>query len=392
MLKRCKNLIPLVIGVGSLGAVYAPIPEEELGKALVFRVGGGLYHDSNIFGSSTGERDSMVYRFAPSVDYNASVTDQTFLSASYDLTFDHVEDRPANTDLISHVFGLRVAHSYNPDSIIDVTETFTVSENPESLLPGLPLNTDQSFKSNQLDATYTGKAGERVGYTLKGRSLLYAYDLNSLAQQLDRHELLVGASVDYAVSEATKLSGEYRFQDVAYDAGGAVKDKRSHFLLAGLDYAPSEQLSLSARAGLEQRDRSGAPDDDAPRAEVMARYAYGEKSFISGGYMFVIEEISNVILYTDIEVHRFFVNVQHAFSPNTIGSVFYNVEPSTLLGRPGVSGDQDETTQRFGTALTFRPKVGWTISGTFDIDVTDSGDPFRDLDRTRIGLNVSYAF
>ena len=314
------------------------------------------------------------------------------MSLGYDLSFDHVKDRPANTDLISHVFSARVAHSYNPDSVLDLNNLLMVNENPESLLPGLPLNTDQSFVSNQFDATYNNKAGERTGYTVKGRSQFFAYDLNSLAAQLDRHELLLGASLDYAVSEATKMSGEYRFQDVSYDAGGAFKDKRSHFVLAGLDHSPSETISLSARLGLEQRNRSGAPDDNAPRAELMARYSYGEKSFLSGGYMYTLEEVSNVAAYTDIQVHRFFVSLQHAFTPKTVGSLFYNLEPSTLLGRPGTTSDQDETTQRFGLALTLQPARGWSISGTFDVDTTDSGDQFRDLDRQRVGINVSRSF
>lgn len=392
MSKLGKFLIILAVLAGPLGAVYAPIPEEDLGKALVVTVGGGIYHDDNIFGAASNEQSSLVYRFAPSIDYNSSVTDQTFLSVSYDLTFDNVEDRPTNTDLISHNLALRVAHSFDPDSILDITNTFLMSENPESLLPGLPLNTDQSFRSNQLDGTFTDKLGEKMGITLKGRSQIFAYDLNSLAAQIDRHELLLGVSADYAVSEATGVLGEYRYQDVSYDSGGGLKDKQSHFLLAGLDHAPSEQISLSMRLGLEQRNRSGAPDDDAPRAELMARYSYGENSFLSGGYMYTIEEVSNVTAYTDVQVHRFFVNLQHAFSPKTIGSLFYNVEPSTLLGRSGVTTDQDETTQRFGLALTTRPRLGWTISGTFDIDVTASGDPFRDLERQRVGINVSRSF
>ncbi|GAB5558761.1 MAG: hypothetical protein SynsKO_04080 [Synoicihabitans sp.] len=392
MLNRCIALLILLFAVSSARAVYAPIPEEELGKAFVVRLAGGVYHDSNIFGSATDERDSMVYRLAPSFSYNSSVTPQTFVSLGYRLSFERVEERPLNKDLISHVLNGRLAHSFSEDSILDITNNLSLIESPESLLPGLPLNTDQSFTSNQLDATYTNSFGERMGYSLKGRSLLFAYDLKSLAQQLDRHEFLLGASLDYSASEQTTILGEYRFQDVSYDTAGALKDKQSHFLLGGMDYNPSEKLSLSMRMGLEQRDRSGAPDDDAPRAEVISRYSYGEKSFISGGYIFAIEEVSNVVLYTDIEVHRFFVNVQHALGANTMGSLFYNVEPSTLLGRPGVTGDQDETTQRFGAALTFRPRPGLTLAGTLDLDATKSDDANRELDRTRVGFDITWAF
>ncbi len=392
MMKRCFLLLVLAAITGPLGAVYAPIPEEELGKALLVTLGAGIFNDSNIFGSPDNKRDSMVYRFEPSISYNASVTDQTFLSASYDLMWDHVEDRPGNQDLISHILSVRLAHSFDPETVLDITDQFSVVENPESLLPGLPLNTDQSYVSNQLDITFNDEFDERLGYTLKARSLLYAYDLDSLGDQLDRHEFLIGASLNYHVSEATRLLGELRYQDVSYDFGGSTKDKQSTFVLAGVDYNPAENLSISVRAGLEQRDRSGAPDDDAPRAEITVRRNYGERSFISAGYILAIEEISNVALYTDIEVHRFFASVQHALSAQTTASFFFNVEPSQLLGRPGISSDQDETTQRYGAALTWQPQRGWRVSGNIDVDVTDSDDPFRDLDRTRFGVSASYSF
>ncbi len=392
MIKRYIVSIALIAIAGPLGAVYAPIPEEELGKALVVNLGAGVLHDSNIFGAPQNERDSMVYRFAPSISYNASVTDQTFLSASYDMNMDYVENRPENDTLWTHVLSVRLAHSFNPDSVLDITEKFSIIESPESLLPGLPLNTDQSYNHNQLDASFTNKVGRRLGYEFKARSQLFAYKVDSLARQLDRDEGLLGFSMDYDVSEATQVLGEYRFQDVGYDRDGQFKNKQSHFFLGGLDYDPSETFSLSLRGGFEQRNRSGAPDDTAPRVEVTARHEYGERSYLAAGYILAIEEISNVQLYTDIQVHRFFANVQHALSGQTTGSLFYNIEPSKLLGRPGVIGDRDEVTQRLGAALTWQPRRGWTVAALIDVDVTDSDDPFRDLDRTRLGLDVRYSF
>ena len=392
MFKRCIASITLISIAGPLGAVYAPIPEEELGKALVVKLGSGIFHDTNIFGAPQNEQDSMVYRLAPSISYNASLTDQTFLSASYDVNMDYVADRPDNTTLWTHVLSARLAHSFNPDSILDITEKFSIIESPESLLPGLPLNTDQSYNHNQFDASYTNKLGERFGYELKARSQIFAYKVDSLATQLDRDEFLLGISVIHDVSEITKVLGEYRFQDVAYAQAGQFKDKQSNFFLGGIDYAPSETFSLSLRGGLEQRNRSGAPDDTAPRTEFTARYEYGERSYLAAGYISALEEISNVQQYTDIQVHRFFVNLQHALSAQTTGSLFYNVEPSQLLGRPGFSADGDEVTQRLGTALSWQPRRGWLVSGSIDVDVTDSDDPFRDLDRTRVGVDVRYSF
>src|SRR5687768_15894760 len=88
-------------------AVYAPVPEQEQGRNLTFAVRAGISYDSNIFGASglrTGqpgvaldaneEHDSFIFTVAPKATYNASLTAQTFFSASYGLTLDRFDDRP----------------------------------------------------------------------------------------------------------------------------------------------------------------------------------------------------------------------------------------------------------------------------------------------------------
>ena len=375
-----------------LWAVYAPIPEEELGKSFTVRVGGGAFHDSNIFGGATDETSSMVYRFAPSLNFNSSISAQTFLSASYNLTFDRVVDRPLNEDLISHLMSVRLAHAFSERTTIHVTNSYTIAENPESLLAGIPLNTDQSFDSNQFNLIFDSGINERLGYNFKGRSSTFAFVLPNLASQLDRSETLVGLSLNYSLSETAKVLGEFRYLDVAYDAGGNLKDKTSSYFLGGYDYNPTEKTSVSVRLGLEQRRRSGAPDADYPYAEITGRYAYGKKSFVSAGFIYATEESSSVTLYTDIQVNRFFVSVQHALTAQITGSVFYNAEPSTLNGRAGVSPDRDETTQRGGLALTYQPRRNWLVAATVDFDSTASDDNNRDLDRRRIGIDARYTF
>lgn len=373
-------------------AVYAPIPESARGRALTVTLAGGAHHDSNIFAAASEEIESMVYRIAPSLDFNRSLTDQTFFSAGYDLSFDYVEDRPGNQDLVSHALRARLAHAFSPGTTIDISDSYQIARNPESLLAGVPLNTDQSLKSNQLDGRFTTTASERLGVTFKGRTIHFAYDNPVLAGSLDRQEILLGASADFSALPTTKVLGEYRYQTIDYEEAGGLKDKRSHFLLAGIDYAAGPKLALTGRAGVEYREREGAPDEDAPYAELSARYAYGETSYVSGGYMLTFEETSNVVLYTDTQINRFFVNLQHAVSPRLVASTLVNYEPSTLQGRPGVSPDRDETTVRFGAAMTYVAARNWSVSATLDLDRVDSDDVTRDHDRARVGLTARYVF
>jgi Putative beta-barrel porin 2 len=382
----------LFAGALPLGAVYAPIPEPEQGKVFSVTLKAGAYRDSNIFGSVTGAIDSMVYSVSPTLSLNASLSQQTFLSGRYKLALDRIEDRPGDNTLDSHEATVRLAHAFRPGTTIDITESYTIARNPESLLAGISLNTDQSFQRNQVDGRFEHTLNPKFAATVKARSILFSYDNDGLAESLDRAETLLGLTGVYALLPETKVAAEYRFQDVAYDTGGATKDKDSHFLLVGIDYAPGPKLTASARVGAEFRSRSGEAGQDSPYLELSAKYDYGEENFLSAGYVYTLEETSNVALYTDTQVHRVFANVQHALTPSLVGSGSINFEPSTLQGRRGISPDRDETTVRFGLALTYVAQRNWSVSATVDLDDVSSDDVSRGLERSRYGVSARYQF
>ncbi len=372
-------------------AVYAPIPEQEQGKDLTFTFAGEVSHDSNIFGGATGAISSMVYEFAPSVVYNASVTDQTFLSLSYRLTLDHFDDRPGQETLDSHDLTARVAHAFNQSTTLDVVDDYQVARNPESVLNGLPLNTDQSFQRNELDAHYSTDVTGKIGADVKARTVYYKYRDAGLGRSIDRIENLFGLAGNYAVLPETKLVGEFRHQDVYYRKLGEIKNKSSDYLMGGVDYAVAKKLTTSARVGAEWRHRASERSATAPYAEVSAKFDYLEGSFISAGYMRTLEEPSDTVRFTDTRVNRFFANVQHHVTPLIVLSGSLTYEPSQLEGRRG-QVNVDEDTVRTGVAASYLPTKHWTLSVTYDNDHVDSDDPARDLRRERAGANASYAF
>lgn len=98
MLSLRRGLVlALLIAVGPARAAYAPVPETEEGKDLVFKVRASAGHDSNLFGAAEGAIATAVYTLAPGVTWNRSVTDQTFVSAAYGLTLDRFDRRPGTS-------------------------------------------------------------------------------------------------------------------------------------------------------------------------------------------------------------------------------------------------------------------------------------------------------
>lgn len=388
---RFASVLAVVTVLPAAWGVYAPIPEQELGKSFTATLRAGLSHDSNIFGASTAAISSSVYTFAPSLKFNSSVSDQTFLSASYRLTLDNFQDRPGDKTLDSHNFDVRLAHSFSPATNIDLSNTYAIAKNPESLLAGVPLNTDQSYKRNQFDGRFTTATGQKTNVTGKFRATHYDYDNAVLGASIDRTELLYGVSAAHNVLPEVKATAEFRHQDVSYRTGGANKDKQSNFLIGGFDYAVARKFTASGRLGYEWRQRSGAPDENAPYVELTGKYDYAQRSYLTGGFVHTLEEASNVAQFTDTKVSRFFVNLQHSLSALIVASGSITYEPSTLQGR-GAQADVDERTTRFGLALTYLPTHNWTISGTFDNDRVSSDLASRSMSRRRYGLNAAYSF
>lgn len=391
-------LVGVVVAALPGWAIYAPIPEQQQGKAWTVSLKAGVMHDSNIFGAQSGAIDSMIYSFSPKFDFNASVTDQTFLAASYKLALDHFIDRPGDKTLDSHDFMGRLAHEFSPGTNIDISNIFTIQKNPEALLPGLAAganptvaNSDQSFRRNEINGRFNAPLGARASVSLKVRNVIYRYDAARLGTNLDRIENLYGLSGEYSVLPETKAVVEYRHQTIDYRNAGESKDKTSNFGLVGVDHTIAKKISASARLGFEYRKRVGERSDTAPYAELSTKHDYAEGSFLSGGYVYTFEESSNVATYTDTQVNRFFVNLQHAVTPRITASGSFNYEPSQLRGRRGFA-DADETTVRYGVALSYLPNKNWVVSSSYDHDRVRSDDASRGMKRNRLALGATYTF
>jgi len=375
-------------------AFYAPIPVLEQGKPLTVYLGGSIYYDTNVFGAESGRVESMVYEVAPSFIFNAGVAQQTFVSLSYKLSIDYIPDRPGSKILPSHDLGARIAHTFSPDTELDVSDSYVISRNPESLLPGIGtvLSGDQSYRRNQLDARLNTTLTRRNGIIFKARVSSYDYDNLDLGHELNRNEFLGGVSLDHTVSPGLKISAEYRYQAIEYTTGGDTKNKFSHFLLFGAEDAINDRTAFTAKAGGEYRERSGDTNVFAPYVELGVKRDYGRGSFVSAGYSYSLEETSTIDLFDDMAVNRFFVNCEQAITPKLTGSVSVDWEPSILEGRRNISPNRNEVNTRVGFALIYRLQDQLSFSATIDLDQINSDQPGRSLSRQRYGVSVKYAF
>lgn len=370
---------------------YAPVPETDEGKDLIVKVRAAVAHDSNLFGSSSGAIATAVYTVAPSVSWNRSLTERTFFAAAYGVTLDRFDRRPGDKLLDSHDATIRLAHAFAASTVLDLNNSLMIARNPESLLAGVKVNTDQSFLRNQFDGRFTAPVIPRLNATVKARSALYQYRDGDLSRALDRAENLLGLAADYAVLPEVKVVAEYRHQDIYYAKLGEAKNKLSDYVMAGADYELARKFTLSGRAGLEWRSRRGERGATAPYAEFSGKYAYAQRSFVLGGLGYSLEETSDTARFNDSQALRAFVTVQHSVTALIAVSGSFSYEPSTLQGRRG-QADVGETTVRTGLTLSYLPTPKWLIAGSVDLDRANSDDAVRNLRRTRISVNATRSF
>jgi hypothetical protein len=376
-------------------AVYAPIPEVEQGRLLTAYVGTGFYYDTNIFGAARDTVESVVFQAQPTLVANISATAQTFVTASYQLSADYFTDRPGDHFLASHSLGARVAHAFTPRLEGELGDSYQIVKNPESLLPGIAgavINPDQSYDYNQLDGKLTYNMSKRTGLKGKLRAVNFAFDNPYLSDDLDRAEYTLGVEAVRMSRENLQVSAEYRHKAVRYDSGGAFKDKDSHSLFAGADYALTKRTAFTARLGAELLLRRGAADSLLPYVELGVKHDYRDSSFISAGYTFGTQEPSNANVYTDTYTHHFFVNARHVLWRKLVLSAMADWQPSRLNGRDGIAPDINESNLKLGGAVTITPGQKWSVSLTCDYDRVSSGDPGRELERTRLGARARRVF
>ena len=374
----------------TLFGVYAPIPEQEQGKAIVLSLESGFFYDSNILGRPDGEIDSTVFTVTPQIKYNASLEEQSFIEASYKLQALLFSDRPTEDTLYNHNFNVRFSHTFSPSLILEVSDALLLIDNPESFLLGL-LQTNQSSTNNQFDFRLLSELSKRTSLTVKYRNFNYAYDEAQVASILDRNDNQFGIQVGYKWVPEASFVFEYRFQDRAYDTDGALKDSDSNFFLAGVDWLPNPKVQISGRIGVDDRNQNAGSSKSNFYGQLTGVYKYNPDSFLAFIVTYETVETSAPITFSGEETFSLLLNVQHALTSKIFlaGSIYY--DSADLISQTAPT-DITDNTVRFGFSAIYQPTQNWSVIFSYDLDDTGSDDFFRTETRSRVGISARYTF
>lgn len=375
-------------------AVYAPIPDQEQADAVNVALEVGLGWDDNVLGSSANALDSNFVYFNPSVDYDASLSDQTLFTARYALGATYYADRPSEKYLFNHGLELGLIHTFSPTLFARGRVAVDLVDSPEAIEPGLAGQIDQSYRRILAEASLSGSTSEIFSGTLRTRYVDIAYDEEGL-NYLDRTEIMIGAEGLYKLNEEYSVVGELKYRVTEYDDSTSLADSDIFIYAVGINYAMSETLDATFRVGGESRDREGAVaggnDDQGFYLSATLVHRYADLSFLSAGATFQTNETDDLFRFVDQEVFSIFGNIQHAFTEQVIGSTSLTYTNADNQARPGFTNVEDVIV-RWGLGVTYLPTENWSFIFRYDLDNVTSDRLEREQERSRITLSARYTF
>lgn len=395
-----------------LSAQYAPVPQDELGVPLVASIKIGAGYDDNLFLTAFDDEkvDSFFFEVAPTIKFNYSLTDQTFFNARYRLTGKFFEDRPTDDITVDHLLSAFISHLFTERTRLDANVSYQVLDNPEAVIGErddgdlIFGQTERSFDTFTFAPSFSHRLTQlfQIGGSYSLTTI--RYDEDFLAGQLDRDEHLLAAELAYILNERLNLVGEVRFREVDYKSGTLQPDFESYFVLVGFDYAISDRLEASGRAGVEQLERDfsnffipqflvdGAgntlrvtpeeEDDELnPYLELEATYAYQSRAEASLLVSYRTLTTSNPAEFPLKETFRTRASVRHPLTSRMTLGASLDLRWETLEGANRVvelgsfSGDDfvpiatvletraelQDFEYRFGLSLTYEPAENWAL-------------------------------
>jgi hypothetical protein len=440
-----------MVAIGASGLQAAAAADFTSEGAKPWSVSATLrgFYDDNVNGTPNGVSTGTAHRdsFGFSISPGATLTwqnVQTAISAAYVLSAMYYQYRPvgetSNWDL-DHTFNLKLDHSFNERYRANVTDSFVVGQEPDTLRAGntltsfqrLPGSNIRNYGSVTFDATLTPLLGLEAGYA----NGYYDYagsgaapdgtSAPSTAGVLNRIEQTFHLDARWQWRPETTLIAGYQFSETAYIAnevingslGGPItgpgqppliysnsRNNRSQYGYVGVDHTFRPDLTGSLRAGGRYNDYYNDPtsqNDPSPYVMATARYTYMTESYVEAGVsydrsstdLFSVNTTTGTIT-TDSQSAAFWASWYHRITPKVYGSLLAQVQNSTYNG-----GSLDSDTDMYyllGLTLEYRftPNFSTQIGYNYDrLDSSSSIQTFtggRSFDRNRVYLGVTASY
>lgn len=379
----------------------------------------GFYDDNYYLASvSTNRQESFGFEVRPSIGLHLAGQQTTF-GANYSYSMRYYDDRKKNTADHSHEFNAWLMHSFSERYSLDVTDTFTIAQEPTLLDPSGAVVTRSNGNNLRNDGNikFHAQLTRLLELVLGYRNVLVDYENKggnafapSYSGLIDRMEHAANIDLRWQFRPETIGIFGYQFGLNDYTGKEAIgffgftplmsesRNSRSHYVYAGIEHNFHRNLMGSVRAGAQFVDYYNTPTSDktvSPYADVSLRYTYGTGSYVLLGFQHqrnatdAFSASANSIT-TDQESSSFYGAINHAFTPKLIANLNGRYQMSTYSG--GSLNNQTDDIIMVGVSLEYHFNRHLSAEIGYNYDMVTSNQSGRDYDRNRVflGMTASY--
>ncbi len=393
--------------IGSAGLHAANItgltPQEQ-SKWWILSASLSSFYDDNVnnspssIGSGTNRVDtkegSLGFDFTPGVAVNLP-GDQTLLSASYDWELSYYTDRPQQKLDQTHRFNLGVHHKFSERYSLEVTDTFSKSDEPairqgesSTVFGRLDTSNIRNLAKIEYSAVLSPVIGLLAGYSHD----LQDYDNESYSRTLDRVEnafhidgrwfrsqqtmLFCGYRVGLADYTGPKLTAEVLTHTNGFEtivlARPSIKNNVAHRLYVGVNQDLSSQLEVQGAVGVEYTDYYNFGESSSgPYAATSATYTYRRDSTLTlgvnvGRYPTDSQLANEESVTLDQLVYAVSFGINHRFSERISAHAQFNYQHAIFNGGDEDGLSDDYYTLNLGSEYKIREYLWATAGYTFN--------------------------
>jgi len=445
------------VGVVALGAAGAGAVDSSIisqGSAKPWSVSAalrGFYDDNPGTLSGAGKTSSFGYSLSPGMKYGWA-DGPTSIKFDYTYTYIYFDKRFGNQlqkyDQ-DHTFNFNMDHAFNERYQLNVTDSFVVGQEPDTLSTGvigapqrLPGDNIRNTGAISFNAQITPLFGLLAGYqnsffhyhasgAQPGNEVLVfgtnSYPVStvtpSAAGRLNRFEHTLHLDARWqALPETVGVLG-YQFGLTDFTANEAIgvlypngiingapitlmsssRNSRTHSGYAGLDHRFTPDLQAQVRVGVQDTDYYNDPSQSSalsPYVNATLSYNYGPENSLQLGFSYnrsASDQVSPSLFgstkntyTTGQESANLFGTLHHRILSHLYGSLTGQFQDSSFVG--GAVDGQTEKVYLFGLEMEYRFNPNFAATFSYDYDKVQTGVAGLSYDRNRIFLGVTASY
>ena len=403
---KAMNKRIITLGVAAIGV--AGVQAADAGKVWEVTASlRGFYDDNYTTSPEKLAEESWGIEVSPGINLTIGEGTDTEFSAGYAFGMRYYEDRESDNEDYGHELGISLNKAFSDTSVLLLSDSLVVAQEPEILNGGTPLRTEGDNLRNTFSAQYrrvlSGSTGVEIGY---GNSI-YDFEHVDYSAMLDRSYNEVSLDVFYGVPQTEYYAG-YRFSSTDFDGNALqvpgldfkpdARNNNAHYGYVGARHQLDKNIFADVKAGVQNVDYYDfdlmpglIPEDEtSPYVNALMEWGYAEGSKLVAGVS--LARGATDLQAADQETTSVYAQLLHKVSARIHGTLTGRYQDSEISGGGGKLDGKEESLLLLGASLTYAVADNIWAELAYNYDELDSDIPHRSFERNyvSVGIGTSY--